>query len=132
MMRSGAKYVDTYRGKLQGGWVPPVCANSQEYFRDVHDHLVRINASLENVRETVSTAILVCQSTVTIEQNETSKRLAAWAGIFAIATFLVGIWGMNFTFMPEFQCVSAYPVALIVIAAACGFLYTRFKRSGWL
>ena len=119
-------------GKLQGGWVHPVCANSQEYFRDVHDHLVRINASLENVRETVSTAILVCQSTVTIEQNETSKQLAAWAGIFAIATFLVGIWGMNFTFMPELGWRFGYPVALIVIAAACGFLYTRFKRSGWL
>jgi len=118
--------------KLHGGRVPPVCATTQEYFRDVSDHLLRINATIEAVRETIATAILVCQSTVSIEQNEVNKRLAAWAGIFAVATAFAGIWGMNFQHMPELQWAFGYPLALLLIAVTCGFLYYRFKRSGWL
>jgi magnesium transporter len=119
-------------GKLHGGRVPPVCATTQEYFRDVYDHLVRINASIETIRDTITTAILVCQSTVSIEQNEVNKRLAAWAGIFAVATAFAGIWGMNFQHMPELALVYGYPLALTMIGGTCGFLYYRFKKSGWL
>jgi magnesium transporter len=119
-------------GKLHGGRVPPVCTTTQEYFRDVYDHLVRINATIDAMRDTISTAILVCQSTVAIEQNVINKQLAAWAAIFAIATVFTGIWGMNFKIMPELQWNYGYPVALIVIMAICGLLYLRFKRSDWL
>jgi magnesium transporter len=119
-------------GKLHGGRVPPVCATTQEYFRDVYDHLARINATIDAMRDTITTAILVCQSTVSIEQNEVNKRLAAWAGIFAVATAFAGIWGMNFQHMPELKLEYGYPLALLVITAICGFLYYRFKRSGWL
>jgi len=119
-------------GKLSGGRVPPVCTTTQHYFRDVYDHLSRINATIDAMRDTITTAILVCQSTVAIEQNVINKRLAAWAAIFAIATVFTGIWGMNFQHMPELQWGYGYPVALLIIIAACGFLYLRFKRSGWL
>lgn len=119
-------------GKLYGGRVPPVCFNSQEYFRDVYDHLMRINATIDAMRDTITTAILVSQSTISIEQNEINKRLAAWAGIFAVATAFAGIWGMNFKNMPELSFEYGYPMALLVIVAACGFLYYRFRRSGWL
>ena len=119
-------------GKLHGGRVPPVCATSHEYFRDVYDHLTRINTAIDAMRDTISTAILVCQSTVSIEQNEINKRLSAWAGIFAVATIFTGMWGMNFQHMPELKWEYGYPLALLVIAAICGFLYYRFKRSGWL
>lgn len=119
-------------GKLHGGRVPPVCATTQEYFRDVYDHLARINATIDAMRDTITTAILVCQSTVSIEQNEVNKRLAAWAGIFAVATAFAGVWGMNFQHMPELKLEYGYPLALLVITAICGFLYYRFKRSGWL
>lgn len=119
-------------GKLHGGRVPPPCATTQEYFRDVYDHLVRINATIDAMRDTITTAILVCQSTVSIEQNEVNKRLAAWAGIFAVATAFAGIWGMNFKHMPELSLQYGYPLALLTIGATCGFLYYRFKRSGWL
>jgi len=119
-------------GKLHGGRVPPVCATSHEYFRDVYDHLARINVAIEAMRDTIGTAILVCQSTVSIEQNEANKRLSAWAGIFAVATIFTGIWGMNFQYMPELKLEYGYPLALLVIATICGFLYYRFKRSGWL
>lgn len=119
-------------GKLHGGRVPPVCASTQEYFRDIYDHLTRINATIDGMRETITTAIMVCQSAVSIEQNEVNKRLAAWAGIFAVATAFVGIWGMNFQHMPELGWEYGYPLALLVIAVTCGGLYYRFRRSGWL
>jgi magnesium transporter len=119
-------------GKLFGGRVPPVCAKTQEYFRDVYDHLLRINGTIDSMRDTITTAILVAQSTVAIEQNEINKRLAAWAGIFAVATAFAGIWGMNFQNMPELKFEFGYPMALVAIIGTCGYLYFRFKRSGWL
>ena len=119
-------------GKLTSGRVPGVCANSREYFRDVYDHLNRINASIDTIRDTIGTAIQVNLSMVAIGESEVNKRLAAWAGIFAVATAFAGIWGMNFKVMPELQWDYGYPFALVVITVVCGFLYFRFKKSGWL
>lgn len=118
--------------KLYGGRVPHICANTQEYFRDVYDHLYRINISIDNIRDTIGTAIQVNLSMVTIEESEVNKRLAAWAAIFAVATAFLGIWGMNFEVMPELKWKYGYPVALCVVAAVCGYLYRRFRKAGWL
>jgi magnesium transporter len=118
--------------KLHGGRVPAICANTQEYFRDVYDHLVRINTSIDSIRDTISTAIQVNLSMVTIEESEVNKRLAAWAAIFAVATFFAGIWGMNFKGMPELDWKYGYPAALCVIGGTCGYLYYRFRKSRWL
>jgi len=118
--------------KLTSGRVPPVCANSRDYFRDVYDHLVRINAQLETIRDTVGTAIQVSLSSVAIEQSDVAKRLAAWAGIFAAATAFAGVWGMNFKAMPELQWEYGYPMALGVIVSTCTLLFLRFRRMGWL
>ncbi|MCC7079052.1 MAG: magnesium/cobalt transporter CorA [Burkholderiales bacterium] len=119
-------------GKMHGGRVPEVCRNTQEYFRDVHDHLTRIHAAIDAMRETIGTAIQVNLSVVTIEESETTKQLAAWAAIFAVSTALAGIWGMNFEYMPELKWAWGYPMALGAIAAAAGALYWRFRRVGWL
>ncbi|MSO72932.1 MAG: magnesium/cobalt transporter CorA [Rhodospirillaceae bacterium] len=119
-------------GKLYGGRVPQVCVNSQEYFRDVYDHLTRLNSSVDTLRDTISAAMQVNLAMVTIEENETTKRLAAWAGMFAVPTAFAGIWGMNFQHMPELEWYYGYPLALFAIAGACVFLYYRFKKSGWL
>lgn len=119
-------------GKLTSGRVPPVCTHSRDYFRDVYDHLARINASLDSIRDTIGTAIQVSLSTVALEQSDVHKRLAAWAGIFAAATAFAGIWGMNFKTMPELEWQYGYPMALLFISAVCGILYRRFRRVGWL
>lgn len=119
-------------GKLHGTRVHDVCAQTQEYFRDVYDHLVRINASIDGMRDTIATAIQVNLSMVTIEESEVNKRLAAWAGIFAIVTAFAGIWGMNFEAMPELHWRWGYPVALGVMTMVSFVLYRRFKRAGWL
>lgn len=118
--------------KLHGGRVPKICFNTQEYFRDVYDHLYRINASIDTIRDTIGTAIQVNLSMVTIDESEVNKRLAAWAAIFAVATAFVGIWGMNFEYMPELKWRYGYPLSLIVVGAVCAYLYYRFKKSGWL
>jgi magnesium transporter len=119
-------------GRLHGGRIPSVCANTQEYFRDVSDHLARVNASIDTMRDTISTAMAVNLSMVTIEENEVTKRLAAWAGIFAVITAFAGIWGMNFEFMPELKWPWGYPSAMGLIAISCGIMYWRFRKSGWL
>lgn len=98
----------------------------------LHDHLARINTSIDNVRDTISTAIQVNLSMVAIEESEDNKKLAAWAGIFAVATAFAGIWGMNFRAMPELDWEYGYPVALSVITLTSVLLYRRFKRAGWL
>lgn len=118
--------------KLHGGRVPPLCMNTQEYFRDIHDHLHRINTSIDSIRDTIGTAIQVCLSMVAIEDGHVHKRLAAWAAIFAVATVFVGVWGMNFKNMPELSWDYGYPVAIGIIGTVCGYLYYRLKRSGWL
>jgi magnesium transporter len=118
--------------KLFGGRVPGVCANSQEYFRDVYDHLYRINTSIDTIRDTVSTAIQVNLSMVAIGDSEVNKRLAAWAAIFAVATAFAGIWGMNFKIMPELNWRYGYPAAIGIMVSVCGYLYYRFRKSGWL
>ncbi len=106
--------------KLYGGRVPAVCANTQEYFRDVYDHLHRINTSIDAIRDTIGTAIQVNLSMVAINENEVNKRLFA------------GIWGMNFKAMPELEWKYGYPIALFLMSSVCGYMYYRFKKSRWL
>lgn len=118
--------------RLFGGRVPPPFAHTHDYFRDVYDHLQRINTSIDTIRETIATAIQVNLSMVAIDEAEVNKRLAAWAAIFAVATVLAGIWGMNFEVMPELNWKYGYAAALGIIAAVCGYLYYRFRRAGWL
>jgi magnesium transporter len=119
-------------GRLHGGRVPPFCAQAQDYFRDVHDHLYRISAALDSIRETINTAIQVSLSMVSIEEAEVGKRLAAWAAIFAVFTAVAGVWGMNFEVMPELKWRYGYLFAMGLIFSVCGYLYYRFKKARWL
>ena len=119
-------------GRLHGGRVPDVVIETQDYLRDVHDHLLRILGRLDAVRDTINTAIQVTLSMVAIEENDISKKLASYAAIFAVFTAFAGIWGMNFEFMPELKWKYGYPVALCTMAGVCGYLYWRFKKSGWI
>ena len=118
--------------KLYGGRVPNLCESTRDYFRDIGDHLYRINAMADAFRETIATAIQVNLSMVTIEESEVNKRLAAWAAIFAVATAFFGLWGMNFKVMPELDWKYGYPASVLMVGSVCGYLYYRFKKSGWL
>ena len=118
--------------KLHGGRVPEVCAGTQEYFRDVYDHLIRINQSIDSLREMVTTAISVNLSLITLGENETTKRLAAYAALVAVPTMIAGVYGMNFEYMPELQWTMGYPLALGAMAVLDGYLFYRFRKSKWL
>lgn len=118
--------------KLHGGRVPGACKPLQDYFRDVYDHLLRIQASLDAARETIIAATQVNLTLVTIDESHVTKRLAAWAAIFGASTALAGIWGMNFEAMPELKWAWGYPMALGVIGLVSSALYWRFRRLKWL
>ena len=119
-------------GKLQAARVPPVCAGMQEHFRDVHDHLSRINQSIESQREMVTAAMNVNLSLISLQENETTKRLAAYGALVAVPTLIAGLYGMNFQNMPELSWAYGYPAALAIMLGIDTWLFVRLRRSGWL
>jgi magnesium transporter len=119
-------------GKLYGGRVPMVCQGLGEYFRDVYDHLVRLNQSLDSLRDTVNTALQVNLAMITISETEVTKRLAAWGALLAVPTYIASVYGMNFENMPELKWQYGYLMALALMLGLDLYLWYRFRKSGWL
>lgn len=119
-------------GRLHGGRVPQLALGLQDYFRDVSDHLVRLNQSIDSSRDMVTTAISVSLSLVSLQENEVTKRLAAYGALIAVPTLVAGIYGMNFKYMPEIEWIHGYPVTLIVMAVVDLYLFYRFRKAKWL
>ena len=119
-------------GKLHGGRVPPVCASLQDYFRDVHDHLARLNQTIDNLRDMVTTAVSVNLALITLQENEVTKRLAAYAALAAAPTVMAGVYGMNFEHMPELNWAYGYPLIIGVMVLVDAYLVYRFRKAGWL
>jgi magnesium transporter len=119
-------------GKLYGGRVPQVCHGLGEYFRDVYDHLVRLNQSLDSLRDTITTAIQVNLAMITIGESEVTKRLAAYAALVAVPTMIAGVYGMNFKHMPELDWAWGYPFAVFLMVAIDAVLFSRFRKAKWL
>jgi magnesium transporter len=119
-------------GKLYGGRVPLVCTGMQEYFRDVYDHLHRIHATIEGIREMLATAIQVNLGMISLSENEVTKKLAAWAAIIAVPTMVAGIYGMNFKHMPELDWEFGYALAIAMMVVTDIWLYVRFRKARWL
>jgi magnesium transporter len=119
-------------GKLYGGRVPQVCQGLGEYFRDVYDHLVRLNQSLDTLRDTVNTALQVNLAMITIGESEVTKRLAAYAALVAVPTMIAGVYGMNFEHMPELKMPWGYPVTVFLMIVIDVVLFARFRKAGWL
>jgi magnesium transporter len=112
--------------------VPQIPDDTRVYFRDVYDHVVRLNEAIDAQRELLTTALEAKLSLMSVAQNEHMKRLAAWAAMIAVPTMIAGIYGMNFSNMPELEWAYGYPLSLLSMVLACAALYTGFKRSGWL
>jgi magnesium transporter len=102
------------------------------YFRDVYDHVIRINEQIDNVRELLTSALEAHLSLVAVQQNEIMKKLAGWAAILGVPTMIAGIYGMNFHNMPELEWPWGYPAVWAVMLTASGGLYLYLKRRGWL
>ena len=119
-------------GKLHGGRVPPICAGLHDYFRDVYDHLLRLGQSLDNMRDMVTTAISVNLSLITLQENEVTKQLAAYAALVAVPTLIAGVYGMNFADMPELKWQYGYPATLAAMAVIDLYLVYRFRKAKWM
>ncbi len=119
-------------GKLHGGRVPQACVGVQDYFRDVTDHLLRITQSIEGLRDMVTTAISVNLTLISMQENETTKRLAAYGALVAVPTLIAGLYGMNFKNMPELSWELGYPVTLGAMVLVDALIFLRLRRSGWL
>jgi magnesium transporter len=118
--------------KLFGGRVPQLCAALQDYFRDVYDHLLRLNQAIDSLRDMVTTGISVTISLITIQENAVTKRLASYGALIAIPTLIAGVYGMNFQHMPELYWFWGYPFALLLMAGIDLYLFYRFRRAKWL
>ena len=104
----------------------------REYFRDVLDHLQRLHASIEGIRDMQTTAIQVNLGMINLNETEVTKKLAGWAAIIAIPTLIAGIYGMNFKGIPEYDWTYGYPMALAAMVGIDVVLYGWFRRIGWL
>lgn len=102
------------------------------YFRDVQDHVLRVNESTDTLREMLTAALSVNLALVTVAQGEVVKRLAGWAGLLAAPTLIASWYGMNFKHMPELGGRWSYLILIGATAAICGTLYAWLKRSKWL
>ena len=117
---------------LTGTRVPVICGGLQEYFRDISDHLQRLNQAIETARDTVSTATSVNLSMINLQESETMKRLAAYAALVAVPTLVAGIYGMNFENMPELRWKYGYVVTLGLMAVLDVYLFYRLRKAKWL
>jgi magnesium transporter len=104
----------------------------QPLFRDVTDHVRRAQEEIDSLREVLAFAFEASLMTGQAQQTAITRKLAAWAAILAVPTAVAGIYGMNFENMPELKWAYGYFLVVAVIIAACGGLYWRFRRNGWL
>jgi magnesium transporter len=102
------------------------------YFRDVADHIKRIDQTIQGIREMLVAAMQVHLTFETVRQNEVVKRLAGWGAILAIPTMIFSWYGMNFRHMPELDWEYSYPVVVGGVALGSLLLYLRLKKAGWL
>jgi magnesium transporter len=102
------------------------------YFRDVHDHLVRMAGQVGSFRELLNSVLTANLTQASVRQNEDVRKISAWAAIIAVPTLITGIYGMNFEHMPELDWMLGYPAALGLMALVCLTLYRYFHKVGWL
>jgi magnesium transporter len=112
--------------------VPVIDRQARPYFGEVADRVQRIDEIANSLRESLAFAFEASQMIVQTQQNEITRKLAAWAAILAVPTAVAGIYGMNFDVMPELRWVWGYPTVVGGMAAVCGVLYWRFRKAKWL
>ena len=118
--------------KLARQELPCIDEDIRLYFRDVQDHVRRVQSRVDALRDALNS---VFQLSTLLEQQRVgtiTRQLAAWAAILAVPTAIAGIYGMNFQNMPELNMKYGYFVVLGAIAVICLWLYDRFRRTGWL
>ncbi len=119
-------------GKLVNLDLPCIAQGTRPYFRDVYDHVDRVESLVGGLREVITSVFEASNLLEQQRQGTITRQLAAWAAILAVPTAIAGIYGMNFEYMPELSTRYGYPVIVLVIVALCSLLYYKFRRTGWL
>lgn len=102
------------------------------FYRDVHDHALRVTATLDMLRSNASDAMQFHLASLTLRQNESVQKLAGWGAILAIPTVIFSLYGMNFDWMPELHLPWMYPAVLAATATASIWLYRRLRNRNWI
>jgi magnesium transporter len=110
----------------------PLDPRTGEYFRDVHDHLVRDAERIAGFDELLTNALQANVAQITMRDNQDMRRISAWVAIIAVPTMVFGLYGMNFEHMPELEWSYGYPLVVAVVLVICAALYRKFKHTGWL
>ncbi|WP_329561841.1 magnesium/cobalt transporter CorA [Streptomyces uncialis] len=112
--------------------VPFVAESAQPFFRDVSDHLTRVNESVEGLDRLVSDILSAHLAQMSVRQNDDMRKISAWAAMAAVPTMIAGVYGMNFDHMPELHWTWSYPAVIALMVGLEIVLYRTFKRRGWL
>ena len=110
----------------------PFEADYSHLFRDVHDHLLRISEQIRNVDDLAQAVLDLTQGAQAHALNEVSKKLTAWAAIFAVETLIAGIYGMNFELVPYSGQVEGFWFALVLMIVCGVALFVFFRRKDWI
>ncbi|HEY9391344.1 MAG TPA: magnesium and cobalt transport protein CorA [Mycobacteriales bacterium] len=110
----------------------PVPPRVREYFRDVNDHLTRVNEGVASLDELLTTLVQANLAQVAVAQNEDMRKISAWVAIVSVPTAVAGVYGMNFSDMPELHWRFGYPVVMGLVLVICLALHRGFRRNGWL
>lgn len=102
------------------------------YFRDISDHVLRISEALESTRDMVAGLLDIYITSISNKMNEVMKVLTVFASIFIPLTFIAGIYGMNFDYMPELKWKWGYPLLWVIFIAIPVVLLVYFKKKKWL
>ncbi|MFE7134111.1 magnesium and cobalt transport protein CorA [Streptomyces sp. NPDC057638] len=119
-------------GELASLGSPSVGPEMRPYFRDVVDHIARVNEQIAAYDALLDSILQAHLARVTVAQNEDMRKITAWAAIIAVPTMVCGVYGMNFEHMPELRWTYGYPLVLGVMATACVLIHRSFRRNGWL
>jgi magnesium transporter len=111
---------------------PFIHSDAGAFFRDVADHVVRVNETIETLDQLLTTAFEAHLARISVDQNEDMRKISAWAAIAAVSTLVAGVYGMNFAYMPELKWHLGYPMAIGLMLGLSFMLYRQFKKSGWL
>jgi len=117
---------------IQRSESPLLNEKTRRYFGDIYDHAIRIIEALESYRDLIAGMLDIYLSSVSNKMNETMKVLTVFASIFIPLTFIAGVYGMNFEYMPELKWRWGYPVLWLFFISVSVFLLRYFKKKKWL
>jgi magnesium transporter len=115
-----------------GPYLPYLNDKARPFFRDVSDHLSRVNESVDGLDRLVSDILSAHLAQMSVRQNDDMRKISSWAAMAAVPTMIAGIYGMNFEHMPELTSLWGYPAVILLMATLEVLLFRLLKRRGWL